>query len=180
MMIKRLLRPPYRFLRTVLKLNIIATLRVNFSLLSLREAIKFPVYVYGKTFIHSLKGKIVFNSPIHSGMLRLGFKYVDLHPLSFTSNVLWIDGTVKCCGVVLFAGGVNLLVPREEAVIEMGENVQIGSGTRLCARKAIRIGAYTQITMNCTVMDTNLHYVKNIDTGVVHRSDGEIHIILLD
>ena len=52
MMIKRLLRPPYRFLRTVLKLNIIATLRVNFSLLSLREAIKFPVYVYGKTFIH--------------------------------------------------------------------------------------------------------------------------------
>lgn len=121
MMIKRLLRPPYRFLRTVLKLNIIATLRVNFSLLSLREAIKFPVYVYGKTFIHSLKGKIVFNSPIHSGMLRLGFKYVDLHPLSFTSNVLWIDGTVKCCGVVLFAGGVNLLVPREEAVIEMGE-----------------------------------------------------------
>ena len=86
MMIKRLLRPPYRFLRTVLKLNIIATLRVNFSLLSLREAIKFPVYVYGKTFIHSLKGKIVFNSPIHSGMLRLGFKYVDLHPLSFTSN----------------------------------------------------------------------------------------------
>lgn len=58
MMIKRLLRPPYRFLRTVLKLNIIATLRVNFSLLSLREAIKFPVYVYGKTFIHSLKGKL--------------------------------------------------------------------------------------------------------------------------
>ena len=36
--------------------------------------------------------------------------------------------------------------------------------------------SYTQITMNCTVMDTNLHYVKNIDTGVVHRSDGEIHI----
>lgn len=79
----------------IMTINILTTLRVNFSLLSLKEAIKFPVYVYGKTFIYSLKGKIVFNSPIHSGMLRLGYKYVDLHPLSFTSNVLWIDVTIK-------------------------------------------------------------------------------------
>lgn len=134
------------------------------------------IYVYEPTYIYSLKGHLELSGPIQSGMLQLGFRYVDWGVMSFSRNVIWINGCLKLCGTVLCEGGINLFIQNAKSVLKLEENVQIGSGTRIFARKFIHIGAYTQITMGCTVMDTNMHYVKNIETSIIPRSEGDINI----
>lgn len=173
---KRLFCSAKKILKETIRLNIWATLRVNISLLPFKQAIKLPIYVYGPTYIHSLKGSVDLSGPIKSGMLRLGYRYVDLGVMSFSRNVIWIDGHIKSCGTVLLGGGINLVVNNADSIIVFEENVQIGSGTKIFARNFIHIGAYSQITMGCTVMDTNMHYVKNIETGEIPRSEGNIKI----
>lgn len=173
---KRLLRSIKKIIKETPRLNIWATLRVNISLLPFKHAIKLPIYVYGSTYIYSLKGSVDLSGPIKSGMLRLGYRYVDLGVMSFSRNIIWIDGCIKSCGTVLFGGGCNLFVRGAHSMLELEENVQIGSGTRIFTCKFIHIGAYTQITMGCTVMDTNLHYIKDIENGIIPRSDGAINL----
>ena len=52
----------------------------------------------------------------------------------------------------------------------------MGGGTICKCLKYIEIGDRTRITGNCNIMDCNMHFVKNIDTGIVANYKAPIKI----
>ena len=84
--------------------NIIKTLYLNFKKLPFNQAIKLPIWIYGKITFRSLRGDIVIDSDrIYSGMIKIGKRdyYVNT---GIPQTILTLNGILK------FNGNVNFQV----------------------------------------------------------------------
>lgn len=174
--IKKVLRPLYHSVLLFHRLNIAATIYLNFRVLPLRQAVRLPIYCYGKIAFHELRGHVVLTSAVVPGMIKIGYRWFDLWPVSFLPTQLWIMGTIEFKGSAILSGGAALFVQSREAMMEIGSRVCIGGGTLVKAMRKVSIGDQTRITGNCVIMDSNMHYVKNLETGVIAMPSGEIKI----
>lgn len=171
-----LIRIIYKKLREFFRINLPSTLLVNFNLLPVSKAIHLPIFCYGKMRLHHLRGRIVIDEPLKAGMIKIGYRWLDLWPVSYLPTQLSIIGTLKLSHSTIISGGVSITVQNKKAYMEFGNNVTIGGGTIVKAMKYISISNRTRITGGCSIMDSNMHYVKNIDTGIIMPYLGKVLI----
>ena len=145
-------------------------------MLPLGQAVKLPVCFFGKVKFHDLSGEVMIDSSIRLGMIKIGYKWRDLFPTSFLPNQLWISGILIFKGGCIIGGGVGVFVQKKKAILEIGNNTTIGAGTLVKSMDKLVIGDYTRITGNCIIMNSNMHFVKNIDTGLIAKPYGPIVI----
>ena len=174
MTIKDIVRPFYYSMRRLIRLNICKTLFLNFRMLPFRQAVRLPIFLYGKIRFHGLNGKVVISSPIQKGMIKIGYRWHDLWPSSYLPTQLRIDGKLVFDGWAIISGGAAITVVG--AVLKIGNLCTIGGGTVIKALKSISIGDSTRITGDCTIMDCDMHFVKNIETGVIKNNMAPIAI----
>jgi len=167
MKIRSLLRTTYYRLLVLKRLNLIATLYLNLRTLPFFTAIKLPVICFGKIKFHNLSGRIIIDAPIKAGMIKIGYRWYDLWPSSYLPTQILIRGNIVFKGRSIISGGVVLNSFRKNAEIIVERNVTIGGGTVVKALKHITIGIDSQITGDCIIMDSNMHYIKDIKTGKI-------------
>lgn len=155
------------YMRELWRLNILKTIYFNFKMLPFKQAVKFPFFLYGKIILLDLSGRVSIESEIRTGMIRIGYKWIDMWPTSFLPTQIYISGEIIFQGSCIVSGGANLSVHSNRGSLFIGKNVLIGGGSIVKCLKRIEIGEDSRITGNCVVMDCNMHFIKNIDTGTV-------------
>lgn len=164
---KKILRKVYHFIVLLKRLNIIKTLYFNFKVLPFSKAVKLPFFLYGKIYLGDLSGTIKIPDEIHIGMIRIGYKWFDLWPVSFLPTQIQVSGRLQFCGAAVISGGANINVQSKKGYLTIGKDVLIGGGSVCKCLERIVIGHWSRVTGNCNIMDCNMHFVKNIDTGIV-------------
>lgn len=172
----KILRKFYHLLVLLKKLNITKTLYFNFKMLPFSKAIKLPIFLYGKVYLWNLSGNLEIPKEIKTGMIRIGYKWFDLWPVSFLPTQIQIAGKLIFNGDCVISGGANVNVQSADGILNIGAYTLIGGGTVVKCLEKIEIGDETRITGNCNIMDCNMHFVKNIDTGVVANYKAPIKI----
>ena len=168
-----------RLLRTIaelLKCNLIKTVTFNFKMLPFREALRFPVFFYGKVDLRSLKGKVKIDHTVYPGMIKIGIKtkYVDTQ----VSNSRWtVNGLIVFKGPLEMARGSYVLVA-EGATLTLGTNKSFyGSNLKIFCFNRITIGDCVRITWECQLYDTSFHYLELVDrNNEVRPLQGEVFI----
>lgn len=174
-LIKRVLRKPYNCLRILFKVRWCKTIRLNFTLLPFKKALKLPIIVTGKLIIDSLKGgHVEIDAPLHFGMINFG-RDIDNMPIATCKSRVMINGKVTFKGHCILNQSVNLCV-WHGAHVEIGHCVIIASGILLKSAHNIVIGDYTRIASGSFIMDTNVHTVKDTETGRIARNYAPIII----
>lgn len=154
-------------IKFIIRIRIIKTLRVNFGLLPFKEAIKLPILVRGKLVIDSLKGKVVFDCPIRFGLVIIG-KDLDNMPIALSPSRIFVGGTLIFKGKCLINHSANLVV-WPHGIMEVGRYVVVSSGVLLKSTCSVKIGDYTRLISGCFIQDSNVHLVKEIDTGIINK-----------
>lgn len=162
--------------RTFRRLNWLMTIYVNFRLLPFSQAIVFPIFCYGKIKTHCLKGKFILDGPVRNGMIKIGYRWFDLWPVSYLPTQLFIQGKVIFKGDIIISGGAALFAQSKVSEITFGKSVAIGGATMIKCINSIVIGERTRVTGFCTIMDSNMHFVKNVSNGKIARRTGSILI----
>ena len=152
--------------------NILKTIYVNFRYLPYKQAVHFPIFIYGKVKIYARSGTIVIEDRIRPGMIHLGMN-TDKFSASKGSAVISIIGKLIFKGTALFSVDYTLNIFGECTV---GKYTTFGNSVKICCWNKISIGKGSRITNESQVFDTNFHYVRNIETGRVERRDGEVVI----
>jgi acetyltransferase-like isoleucine patch superfamily enzyme len=158
------------------RINIPKTLYLNFKTQRLSIAFKLPIFAYGKVKVLSLHGEVFFKGDIHPGMMKIGYKYIDLFPASLLPTQLTVNGKLVVEGPIVIGGGVHLNIERRSSLLEIGSRTTIGGGSMIKSTNKVVIGQNVQITAECVIMDSEMHFTKNINTGIVKKNYGEIII----
>lgn len=164
---KKLLSKLYHIVVFLMRLNITKTLYFNFKVLPFKQAVKLPFFLYGKIYLLQLNGVFKMPYAIHTGMIKIGYRWLDLWPMSFLPTQIQNCGHMQFNGPCIISGGANINVQSKDGVLTVGEQVIIGGGTIIKCLDNIVIGNSSRIAGNCHVMDCNMHFVKNIDNGTV-------------
>jgi len=152
--------------------NVYKTIYVNFTFLPFKQAIHFPIFVYGKVKIYAHSGKIVIEDQIRSGMINLGMN-TDKFSASKGGALINISGKLIFKGSAVLSVDYVLNIFGECTI---GKYSGLGNGIKICCWNKISIGKSCRIGFESQFLDTNFHYVRNIETGRVDRRDGVVEI----
>ncbi len=139
---------------------------LNFTMLPLRDAIRFPVLVTRQTRFYSLPGKIVLLEAAKFGMIRMGYFGEDVIAPQDACTLLQIEGTWELSGNVHLGNGVIVRI-EPTARLTIGHNVRISNRTKIICYDSVMIGHDTRIAWECQIIDTTFHYMRNMKDGAV-------------
>lgn len=144
--------------------NPLRTVYFNFRTLPFRQAIKFPVYIYGRVRFFMLNGRVRFeNTPIKRGMVKIGINGDSFSLFDHTGYIQLrsLDSEIIFEGPCRIA--LNTKIRVTMGTLRFGEYVRIGTDTKvICNGGKISIGAFSGITFGCTIMNSSFHYTYDI------------------
>lgn len=134
-----------------------------FRYLPFYQAIHMPIVFYKRAKIIMYKNaKIVINDT------TIGRVYLGDYQMNFAHGKEYT--TINNKGIVYFyKGGIRIQSGGIWYVVGQvhihGNGVLFGNNTRLNCFNRIEIGSKTQITHECQIMDTNFHFIRDLNTG---------------
>ncbi len=153
--------------------SIFASIYFNFHYLPIKQAIKLPILLYKPKF-KNLKGKIIFDCPkLRYGMVKLGFEKVSIYPnagITIENKGGTITFKGDCC-----IGNNSFLSIGEYGKLCFGDQFE-SSSIKIISYRSIYFGYQTSIGWDSIVMDTNLHPLKRVRTGIKTKMSGPIVI----
>ena len=157
-------------------ISLFKTLYVNFRTLPFKQAIKFPIYIYGRVKFYSLEGDIVIQGRITRGMIKLGYKQGLFSAPKGSAMILLASGTKLIFnGPCMFDFDYAIRIT-EKGVVNIGGYIGFGSDTKIYCEESITIGDYCRVPFGTCFMYTNYHYSINTMTGKIHRKSAPVHI----
>lgn len=145
-------------------INWLKTIYFNFKKFPFDVARKLPVIFYGRVKLQSIKGKIVFEVPIQTGMVGFGQRYESSKVSRGTAEIR-LDGTLTIGGNVQFGKDYFVYIA-ENAHCKMGHMSSLGSNGKLICYDSITFGDYARLGFESQVMDSNFHAMIDLSTGV--------------
>lgn len=149
------------------------TLYFNFRLCSFKEAVQCPIFIYGRTIIWSLKGNVVIEAEqIFPGMIKWGYNW------GYRSNgvtIIRIEGDIIFKGECLIAKASDIAVFKG-ASITFGRGGKILENTIIFCANNIVIGNNFSFTFQCSMFDTDFHYIMDIANHRISRKSAPIFI----
>ena len=155
--------------------NPFLTIYLNLRSFPFRQAIKMPVWIYGRPRLMCLLGEMRIDGSIRSGMVKFNFVNIG------SPSNMGIQSEINNQGTIIFHGTTkirtgNRIVVGYNAILELGDNLIIGDMCNLGCFKSIRIGHDTRISHRSQIFDSNYHYIVNIAKSIVPNTYNRIVI----
>ncbi len=158
----------------ILKRNLWATFYFNFKMLPFKQAMKLPFEFYGKVRFPSLKGQVVINVPVKRGLMQLGMCQSAVSPRE--EIVFSIDGLMVINGDNLTIGSGCVVEIYKNAEIVFNSYINIAPKSKVMLRKKLTIGSYVRTSWEVQIFDSDFHYMRNVNTGVVRPRNKAVSI----
>ena len=148
----------------------------NVRYLPLRQAFKLPILVYKPCFL-ALKGNVIIDAQIKTGMIRLGWDSCSLYYPNNRYGIIFENhgGTIIFKGSAIVGSGSAISVG-PKGIIEFGNNFIITANAKIAGFKRIIFGDNFTGGWELIIMDSNLHQLKNIESNERTEMSGEILI----
>lgn len=156
-------------------LNVLLTLWFNFHFLPFKQAIKLPIFLYGKPRILKADGSIKIEAPVRTGMITINrMKSSTCSSGGDTEFFLHKNGLIIFKGSATIGCGCSFNINIGKFII--GEKVIINHQNNIGCFNRIEIGSETRIGHQNQIYDTNFHHLINLKTNMVKCSNAPIVI----
>ncbi len=156
-------------------INPFATLWLNFRCLPFKQALRLPVWVYGRPTFINLSGSIRFEGEVRPGLVKFNSSHPAAPSYQGCQSEFAILGEIVFHGYGQIDTGVKIYVGRG-AKLDLGRGFKICDMVNIGCHKLIEVGEMSWIVHRCQVMDTNYHFVADINKGVIPTTKRPIRI----
>ena len=148
--------------------NPLATLYLNLRSLPLSQAWKIPIFVYGRPRFYNLSGRIVIEGKIKTGMITFNRTHPGAPSVMSVQSEVMNQGTIIFHGAGTIGTGNKVRVS-ESAILEIGCQFKITDMVNIGCYSKIIIGSHARITHRCQILDSNYHYVANLNNRTIPK-----------
>lgn len=153
-------------------IDLLKTIYFNYRCVNYKDALKMPIYIYKNTILQSLTGHIEFDCLVTSGIVKWGYDY------GFRANGktrIRIEGRIIFKGKSYFSMASNIAVFKYGTLI-MGEDTAVWENCLLYCAEKIEIDRGGKITYQSSIMDTDFHYMVNLNDRSIKKCTKPIYI----
>lgn len=161
-------------LKTLIRINTWKTLYFNFHYLPFKTAIKLPIFIYRRTGLFLMKGKIIIDSPVKNGMVKFGKHGIGTQDLLYQRSMWDVSGTLIITGKTYIGRGCKISIGNN-GVLRLGKDFTITGGSAIICNKEITFGDDCLLSWDILMMDSDFHKIFN-DRGEVINSAQSIKI----
>ena len=157
-------------------LNPFATAYLNFRSFPIKQAIRFPIFAYGRPRFYCLSGKMIIAGKINTGMIKFNVT------LQGAPSNMSIQSEILNYGQIIFKGkgeiGTgNKIATSTNSTIIIGKNFRIADCCNIgCLSNQIEIGDQCTITHRCQILDSNYHFLADFNNRKVAKYSTPIKI----
>lgn len=164
------------YLLSINWLNIPLSIYVNLRSFPISQAWKLPLFVYGFPRIYSLSGSMkICSNIIRPGMISFNQVATGAPNTTSIKSELYNEGSIIFHGFGRIGTGCKIRVAFN-ATLNIGNQFLITDMCNIGRLKKITIGDGTWIVHRCQVLDSNYHYIEDINTHTIPEMSGEISI----
>lgn len=143
--------------------NPFLTLYFNLRSFPFRQAIYFPIFVYGHPRIYGLSGKMkIEGNKVKTGMIRFNMVMPGAPCNNSVNSEIFNEGTIIFHGKGEIGTGTKIRVAFN-AELNIGHNFKITDMCNIGCLKKITIGDESWIVHRCQIFDSNYHYIENMN-----------------
>lgn len=149
------------------RLRLFKTIYFNFRTMPAGLAWKTPVWVYGKIKFYDLSGSAlpINKQDVVPGIFVIG--NMDQVRSCDTITSITLSGTIYYGKNVVLRQGAKLRISGE---LFFENNVYVGDNNTFIIEQFCKLGEKSRIANNCTFMDTDIHYMINVNSGDVSKN----------
>ena len=162
------------FLNVLREVNWLKTIYFNFHYFSVSKAIHLPVFIFRSTQLVEVKGKVLLNCPIRTGIVRIGIHDVGTVDIKYNRTIWQCSGTVIFDGSTSIGSGTKLSINRQ-GTINFGDKFCVTGNSSIICSKKITFGKECLLSWDILIMDTDFHNIYNEQKVLVNTSKS-IHI----
>lgn len=158
-------------------LNILATIYFNFKVLPFKQAIKLPVFLYGKWVFKTLKGNLILaDGNINTGSNRMGLDSAGgFFAPARSSMAIHKNGMFILHSKVRVAQGTSITI-FNGATLEAKDGCVITDNVKIICTDNITIGENTRLGWETQVIDSNFHYTYSGAKRIVRRRSAPVFL----
>ena len=149
------------------KINFWKTVYFNFHYLPFTKAILFPIFIYKRSVLYLMEGRIVIDAPINTGMLKFGCHNIGTQDSLYTRTIWEVSGTLIIKGKVNIGQGSKINIAKD-AILTLGEKFIITGSSQINCHKQITFGKQCLLSWDILIMDTDFHKIYNEDGQIIN------------
>ena len=138
--------------------NLWKTVYFNFHYFPFKTAIKMPVLIYWRSELFRMRGKIIIDTPVTTGMVKFGAHDLGTIDLLFSRTMWEVLGTIIIKGEVRIGRGSKISVGKD-GVLTLGSNFTISGNSEIICHKQMTFGKDCLLSWDILIMDSDSHYV---------------------
>jgi acetyltransferase-like isoleucine patch superfamily enzyme len=156
-------------------INPFLTLYINLAFLPLRQSIKLPIWIYGKTKFINLSGKFIIDTNnVYSGMITIG-KTNESPCASGTGTEIINRSKITFKGPTEIGSGCRFLIYGKGELV-LGKNLRMNNQIAIGCCNLIVIGNTVSIAHQTQIFDTDFHFMYNLMTKMTKTNNKPIFI----
>ncbi len=157
-------------------LNPLATIYLNLRSFPLRQALRLPMFVYGRPKFYALSGAMrIEGSPVRPGMIRFNRTFSGAPSNMAVRSEIKNTGTIVFRGPAQFGTGDKICVV-SGATLTFGSDFRMSDMINIGCHREIRIGSMVRVAHRCQIFDSNYHFIANLRDGTVPRCAKRVRI----
>ena len=145
-------------LKRLKKVNLWKTLYFNFHYFPFKTAIHIPVFIYRRSDLYQMGGKIVIDAPVSTGMIRFGSHGLGTQDLLYSRTMWDVSGTLVIKGDAIIGRGSKISIGKG-ATLTLGGHFIITGNSEIICQKGITFGERCLLSWDILIMDTDFHHV---------------------
>lgn len=148
--------------------NPLLTLYYNLVFFPFKQAIRFPLFVYGWPKLYDQRGYMLCEGLCRSGMIRFN-QTMPFSPQAYVGPsqiAIGYKARMIFRGPCIIGTG-NRIIVGDNGTLNMGGYSKIMTFCNITAYSKVTIGDYSRIVHRCQVLDTNFHFIANFNKGIV-------------
>lgn len=119
-----------------------------------------PVFIYKRTELYKMQGKITFDTPIKPGLVKFGAHGLGTQDVLYSRTMWEVMGTLVIKGKTHIGRGSKISIGKD-AILTLGKDFTITGNSEIICQKEITFGDDCLLSWDILIMDTDFHHVLN-------------------
>lgn len=149
------------------KVNLWKTIYFNFHYFPFKTAVRMPIFIYWRSELYQMNGRIQIDCPVSTGMVKFGSHGLGTQDLLYSRTMWQLAGTLVIKGKASIGRGSKISIGKD-AKLTLGENFAITGNSEIICHKEITFGNDCLLSWDILMMDTDFHHVLNADGEIIN------------